>query len=446
MRLGDSPLLTDLYQLTMLQGYFDHGMIDQAVFEFFVRKLPPNRNFLIAAGLEQVLQFLEGFAFTADELDWLGDCGHNFTKDFINFLADLRFTGDVHAMPEGTIFFPNEPILRVTAPMPEAQIVESRLINLLQFQTLIASKAVRSVLAAPGKLLVDFGLRRAHGAEAGLLAARACYIVGFAGTATVLAGKTFGIPTYGTMAHSFVMAHDDEAIAFQHFADSQPENVILLIDTYDEAAAIEKIVHLAPTFEKNGIIIKAVRIDSGDLYQIAITVRKLLNEGGLTDTKIFASGDLDEMALQRLLRGGAPIDGFGVGTRMVTSEDAPYLNCAYKLEEYAGQARRKRSAGKETWPGQKQVYRFYDSENTMSHDVLALADDVHEGQALLQCIMQGGERVSPSETLTDIRERTTSSLSRLPPSLKQIDQSTPFAVQISAALQGLTQAVDKMAH
>ena len=237
-----SALLTDLYQLTMLQGYFDQRMDGTAVFEFFVRKLPAKRNFLIAAGLEQVLHFLETVQFSPQELEWIAGYGA-FRPPFVRYLETFRFSGDVHAMPEGTVFFPNEPIVRVTAPIAEAQLVESRLINLLHFQTLIASKAARSVLTAPDKLLVDFGLRRAHGAEAGLLAARASYLAGFAGSATVLVAPLFGVPIYGTMAHSFVQAHDDETAAFDHFAHSLPENVILLIDTYDTEAAAEKVVY-----------------------------------------------------------------------------------------------------------------------------------------------------------------------------------------------------------
>ena len=236
-----SPLLTDLYQLTMLQGYFERDMFDTAVFEFFIRKRPARRNFFIAAGLEQVLDFLQGLRFSAEELAWIDSHGA-FRPAFVDYLAGLHFTGEVHAMAEGTVFFPNEPILRITAPMPQAQLVETRLINLLHFQTLIASKAVRSVLAAPGKLLVDFGLRRAHGAEAGLLAARAGYLAGLSGTSTVLAGPVFGIPVFGTMAHSFIEAHDSEADAFEHFARSLPASVVLLIDTYDTESAAYKVV------------------------------------------------------------------------------------------------------------------------------------------------------------------------------------------------------------
>ncbi len=268
-----SALLTDLYQLTMLQGYFDQGMEETAVFEFFVRKLPAERNFLIAAGLEQALTFLEKVKFTSEELEYVSSHGA-FRPAFVNYLEQLRFAGDVHAMPEGTVFFANEPILRITAPIAEAQLVESRLINLMHFQTLIASKAARSVLMAPAKLLVDFGLRRAHGAEAGLLAARASYLAGFAGSATVLAAPLYGIPVFGTMAHSFVQAHDDETTAFEHFARSLPGNVILLIDTYDTEAAAEKVVRLAPKLARDGIRIKGVRLDSGDLADHAFKVRQ----------------------------------------------------------------------------------------------------------------------------------------------------------------------------
>ncbi|MGZ8465883.1 MAG: nicotinate phosphoribosyltransferase, partial [Candidatus Binatia bacterium] len=318
-----SALLTDLYQLTMLQGYFDRRMEETAVFEFFVRKLPAQRNFLIAAGLEQALGFLENLSFTAEELNWLSNHGA-FRPAFVNYLDQLRFTGDVHAMAEGTVFFANEPILRVTAPIMQAQLVESRLINLLHFQTLIASKAARSVLMAPAKLLVDFGLRRAHGAEAGLLAARASYLAGFAGSATVLAAPLYGIPIFGTMAHSFVQAHDDESAAFEHFARSLPDNVILLIDTYDTEAAAEKVVRLAPKLARDGIKIKGVRLDSGDLADHAFKVRRILDDGGLREATIFASGSVDEYVLARLRERDAPIDGYGIGTHMDTSADAPY--------------------------------------------------------------------------------------------------------------------------
>ena len=293
-----TPLLTDLYQLNMIEAYLDHCQTKTAVFEFFVRRLPARRGFLIAAGLEQALDYLENLHFSSKEIDWLAQTGR-FSYRLLDYLAGLRFTGDVHAMPEGTVFFANEPILRVTAPLPLAQLVETRLINILHFQTLIASKAARAVLAAPGKLLVDFGLRRAHGSDAGLMAARASYLAGFAGTATLLAEKLYGIPTFGTMAHSFIEAHDDETAAFEDFAKSRPNNLTLLIDTYDTLAAAHKVVALAPRLKALGITIRSVRLDSGDLVALSKGVRDILDRGGLADVGIFASSGFDEDAVAR---------------------------------------------------------------------------------------------------------------------------------------------------
>ena len=435
-------LLTDLYQLTMLQGYRAFGMEEIAVFEFFVRRLPRGRGFLLAAGLEQALQFLEGLHFTRQELAWLASTGR-FTDEFIASLETLRFTGDVHAMPEGTVFFPDEPILRVTAPIAQAQLVESRLINLLHFQTLIASKAARIALMAPGKLLVDFGLRRAHGAEAGLLAARASFIAGFSGTATVEAGMQFGIPLFGTMAHSFVQAHSDEALAFEHFAHAQPDNIVLLIDTYDTEAAAHKVVELADRLAGSGIHIRGVRIDSGDLAEHARRVRKILDRGGLNGVTIFVSGDLDEHALRRMLDAGAPVDGFGIGTRMDTSEDVPYLDCAYKLQEYAGTARRKRSEGKETWPGRKQVYRSFDADGYMASDIVTLEDDAARGEALLQPVMRAGRRLAQPVTLDRIRQHAADALARLPEPLRCLDESFVYPVGIADALRELAARIDR---
>jgi nicotinate phosphoribosyltransferase len=439
---GTSALLTDLYQLTMLQAYFDHGMEDTAVFEFFSRQLPPTRGFLMAAGLEQVLDFLEHVRFTSQELDWLAHSGR-FSGDFIDYLERLRFTGDVHAMPEGTIFFPPEPIIRVTAPLPQAQIVETRLINLLHFQMLIASKAARAVLVAQGKGLIDFGLRRAHGAEAGLLAARASYLAGFAGSATVLSGFLYGVPVYGTMAHSFVQAHADEATSFEHFADAQPDNVVLLIDTYDAEAAAEKVVALAPRLQHKGIRIKGVRLDSGDLADLARKVRRILDAGGLVDVRILASGNLDEEAVRTLVEVGAPIDDFAIGTRLDTSVDAPYLDCAYKLEEYAGQARRKRSTGKATWPGRKQVYRQLGPGGRMVGDVLTLEDDPQQGRTLLQLVMRAGQRLKPSPPLSAVRQYAADELARLPEHLRRLEIEPAYPVSIAPALLELTDAVDR---
>ena len=436
-----SVLLTDLYQLTMLQGYRQHGLGDTAVFEFFVRKLPAQRGFLVAAGLEQALQFLEDVHFTASELEWLARTG-KFNDAFLAYLKDLRFRGDVHAMAEGTVFFSDEPILRVTAPLPQAQLVESRLINLLHFQTLIASKAARCVLTAPDKLLVDFGFRRAHGAEAGLLAARAAYLAGFAGTATVAAGPLFDIPTYGTMAHSFVQAHDDETEAFLRFAVSNPGAVVLLIDTYDTEKAASKVVALAPQLRQQGIVVSGVRIDSGDLAAHARQVRRILDQGGLREVTIFASGSIDEYLLKEYAEDPAPIDGYGIGTHLDTSADAPYLDCAYKLQEYAGRARRKRSEGKATWPGRKQVYRRYDSDGVMLNDVVTSEDDAREGRPLLQAVMRAGRRVNPPQPLAEIREYAARELKSLSPPLRELRQDSPYPVFISEALRNLADSID----
>lgn len=438
----NSALLTDLYQLTMLHAYRDQDMEETAVFEMFVRRLPAGRNFLVAAGLEQCLDYLENFRFTSEELDWLAGCGR-FDRDFVDYLANLRFTGAVHALPEGTVFFANEPILRVTAPLPQAQFVESRLINLIHFQTLIASKAARCVLAAPAKILVDFGLRRAHGAEAGLLAARAAYLAGFTGTATVLAGARFGIPLFGTMAHSLIMAHEREEAAFEHFAHVQPDNVVLLIDTYDTEAAARKAVQIAPRLRERGITIKGVRLDSGDLAEHARQVRRILDEGGLKETIIFCSGDLDEHSTKELLAAGAPIDGFGIGTRLDISVDAPALDCVYKLQEYAGNPKRKRSEGKATWPGRKQIYRGALADGTLAGDCLGLEDHPHPGEVLLQPVMTGGRRLAPAESLAVLRERVNQQLAALPPELRTLTAAPPYAVEIAPELRELAAHLDQ---
>ncbi len=439
--LESSALLTDLYQLTMLYGYFRHGMEATAVFELFVRKLPPGRNFLMAAGLEQVVEYLETLRFDAEELDWVQRSGR-FDTAFVDYLAALRFTGDVHAMPEGTIFFSDEPIVRVTAPIAQAQLVEPRLINLLHFQTLIASKAARAVLVAPDKLLIDFGLRRAHGAEAGLLAARAAYLAGMSGSSTVLADLRFGVPVYGTMAHSFVQAHDDEAEAFLHYARDLPDHVVLLLDTYDTEAAAEKAVALAPRLRAEGIRIEGVRLDSGDLADHARKVRRILDAGGLHDATIFVSGSLDEYRVRDLLAGGAPIDGFGIGSRLDTSADAPYLDCAYKLQEYAGLARRKRSEGKATWPGRKQVYRRHDGDGRMREDVLTVEGDPQEGQALIEPVMRAGRRVAPAPSLGASRAHAAAQLTTVPDRLRRLEGGERYPVHVAAALQALAETVD----
>jgi nicotinate phosphoribosyltransferase len=436
-----SPLLTDLYQINMIQAYLEHGDTKAAVFELFMRALPARRAFLMAAGLEQALEFLEGLRFSPQEIDWLESTGR-FGRSLLDYLAEFRFSGDVHAMPEGTVFFGNEPILRVTAPLPQAQFVESRLLNIVHFQSLIAAKAARCVLAAPDKLLVDFGMRRAHGAEAGLMAARASYVAGFAGTATVLAGEKFGIPLYGTMAHSYIEAFDDEAVAFETFARARPDNVVLLLDTYDTEAAARKVVRLAPRLKAAGIAIRGVRLDSGDLIALSKSVRAILDAGGLKDTTIFASGGLDEDSLLEFAQAKAPIDGLGIGTSLTTSGDAPSADAVYKIQEYAGVARRKHSQKKATWPGRKQVWRRYDASGRMAGDLLSLESHKAGGEPLVQLVMQGGKRVRPPESLNDVRARAKRELERLPEALRRLESDAHYPVEVADDLMKLAAEVD----
>lgn len=437
-----SPLSTDLYELNMIQSYLDRGEAREAVFEFFVRKLPARRGFLLAAGLGDLLDFIENLRFSAEELAWLKGTGR-FRDNLIDYLADFRFTGDVHAIPEGTVCFPYEPLVRITAPLPQAQLLETRLINIMHFQTLIASKAARMVLAAPDKMLSDFGLRTAHGAEAGLFAARASYIAGFASAANVLAGARYGIPLAGTMAHSYIQVHDNEAQAFEDFARTRPDGVVLLIDTYDTEAGARKVVQLAPKLKADGIAIRAVRIDSGDLTAMARKVRAILDEGGLRDVIILASGGINEDVLQRMMAEKAPIDGFGIGVNLDASIDAPSLDCAYKLQDYAGVPRRKRSEGKETWPGRKQVWRTYGIDGVMRGDVLSVQTDAQKGETLVMQVMRGGKRIAPAESLTDIRARAARELSRLPEPLRRLEQGISYPVKVADALVDLAQEADR---
>ena len=440
-----APLtLTDDYQLTMLAAYRAGRVEAGAVFEFFVRRLPRERNFLVAAGLEQALDWLEQAAFTPAELEFLA-AGRRFDAGFLDWLAGWRFTGDVHALPEGTVFFADEPVLRVTAPICEAQLVESRLINLLQLPILVASKAARCVLAAGGRRLVDFGMRRAHGAEAALLAARAAYLAGFGATATVEAGRRFGIPLSGTMAHSFVLAHERELDAFLGFARCNPKNAVFLIDTWDTERGAGRAVEAARVLAAEGIAVRAVRLDSGDIAALAKSVRRILDEGGFRGIGIFASGNLDEREIARLLAAGAPVDGFGVGTKLTTSEDAPSLECAYKLQQYAGTPRRKRSTGKATLPGAKQVYRRLDAAGRLDRDVIGLEDEDLEGTPLLVPVMRGGRRLAAGEPLEAIRARTRAQLESLPQALRSLAPAEPFTTEVSAGVRRLAAEADARA-
>jgi nicotinate phosphoribosyltransferase len=423
-------LLTDLYQLTMLDAYYTLGMGEPAVFEFFVRRLPEARNFLVAAGLEQVLDYLENLHFTADEIEWLAST-QRFSSSFLARLKTFRFTGQVYAMREGTVFFASEPVLRVVAPLPEAQLVESRIVNLLHYQTLVASKAARCRLAGPSAELVDFGMRRAHGAEAACLGSRASYIAGFDATATVESSRRFGIPAAGTMAHSFVQAHELELEAFRNFANCRPDNVVLLIDTYDTARGARRAVEVANRLRGSGVSVKGVRIDSGDLAVEARRVRAILDSLGAKDIRILVSGSVDEYAIAAMEAERAPVDAYCVGTRLAVSQDAPSLDCAYKLQRYAGRLCRKRSQWKETWPGPRQVYRQYDAQGLICRDVLCCEDETFEGRALLSRVMDGGRRVSGPPPLTEVREYCAEQLAALPASISTLEHVTYSPAKVS---------------
>jgi nicotinate phosphoribosyltransferase len=442
MTQATSPLLTDLYELNMIQAYLDKAEDGEAVFEFFVRRLPARRGFMIAAGLEDALDYLETLQFSKADIDWLASTGR-FRENLLDYLSGFRFTGDVHAIPEGSVCFPSEPLLRITAPLIQAQLVETRLINILHFQTLIASKAARMVLAAPGKILSDFGLRTAHAAEAGLYSARASYIAGFAAAANVLAAERYGVPIVGTMAHSFVQVHDDEMTAFENFARARPEGVILLIDTYDTEAGARKVVELAPRLKKDGISIRGVRIDSGDLTAMARKVRGILDAGGCKDVIILVSGGINEDVLQGMKKAGAPIDGFGIGVNLAASIDVPAFDCAYKLQEYAGKPKRKLSEGKATWPGRKQVWRAYGADGRMRGDILSLESDTQNGEPLIVPVMRGGKRVATAPTLAQIRARAAADLARLPEPLKQLQEGASYPVKVADALKALAAQADK---
>ncbi len=436
-----SALLTDLYELTMAAAFFENGFRGRASFELFVRKLPPSRSYLVAAGLEQALDYLEHFHFTPTEIEFLRKhpaFGH-VGREFFDYLRELRFSGEAWAVQEGTPVFADEPLLRITAPIIEAQIVETFLLTSITFPTTIATKAARVVEAAQGRGVVEFGTRRAHGPEAGTLAARAAYIGGCVGTSNVEAGTRFGIPTYGTMAHSFIMAYDRESEAFQRFNRVFPEHSILLLDTYDTLAAVDEIVRLR-------LRPPGVRLDSGDVVHLSKEVRRKLDAGGLQQTQIFASGDLDEESITEILAQGAPVDSFGVGTALATSKDAPVLSGVYKLVEVIAedgpQPRAKFSTDKATYPGCKQVYRFRDEHGQMQYDVIARCEEIYpEAEPLLACVMRGGRRGAPAPPLAQVRERARRELACLPSQFRQLHHAAQYPVRTSRKLDELLEAV-----
>jgi nicotinate phosphoribosyltransferase len=428
---GAGALFVDLYELTMLQAYFNEGMQEEAVFDLYVRSLPPGRNFLVACGLEQVLQYLEGLRFTADDLRYLESL-RLFTRACIEHLDGFRFTGSVRAVREGSIVFPTEPLLEVKAPIGQAQLVETFLLNQVTFQTMIASKGARAVIAAQGRRLIDFGSRRAHGTDAAIAAARALCIAGYEATSNVAAGRRFGIPVAGTMAHSYVQAHVSEEEAFRRFLETYPQTV-LLVDTYDSEGGLRTAAVLGKGMGERHF--SAVRLDSGDLVELSKSARRILDGEGLGDVAIYASGGLDEEEIARLVAAGAPIDAFGVGTAAVVSADAPALDSAYKLVAYGGAPRMKLSSAKETLPGQKQVFREH-IDGAISGDVIALAAEDLPGTPLLQPVMVDGRRTPAGlRSLQDARQHLRAELARLPSHLQSLAPASPaYTVRLSDGL------------
>ena len=436
----DASLATDLYELTMAAAYFENKESSEATFELFVRNLPQNRSYLISAGLEQVVEYLRELRFEKDHVEFLKSHPslRGIGDGFFRYLREFRFTGGVWALPEGTVFFANEPILRITAPIIEAQVVETYLLSTINFQTLIATKASRVVQSARGRQVIEFGARRAHGPEAALLAARSSYIGGCAGTSNVLAGYKFGIPTYGTIAHSFIMNYETEEEAFSRFCKTFPSNPALLLDTYDTIKAAQKAVLFKPSL---------VRLDSGDRYALSVKVREILDQAGLKQTKIFVSGDLNEFIIDDLTSRGAPIDAFGVGTELVTSRDEPALQGIYKIVETRRNGelsfRVKTSEGKRTLPGTKQVYRKYSSSGEIVEDILALAkeDEIPPGEPLLVEVMRHGKLVFDIPHLSEIRQRALTNVLRLPAQFRDINNSHPSPVVLSDRLQQLSESL-----
>ncbi len=439
----DHPaLFTDLYQLTMAQAYLQSGTTGSATFNLYFRSYPPDRAYFVLGGVEDALDYLEGLRFTGDDLDYLASLDL-FDDGFLGHLAGLRFTGSVRAMREGSIFFAGEPVMEVTAPIIEAQIVETCLLNQVNLQTILATKAARVVHAARGRTLVDFAARRTQGAEASNKLARAAYMVGFAGTSNVLAGKMYGIPVFGTMAHSFIEAFESEEGALRAYARSFPDTSTFLVDTYDTPGGVEKAAVVASAMASEGHSLQAIRLDSGDLLELAGESRDILDRAGLPGVRIFASGGLDEFEVDRLLSEGAPIDGFGVGTKVGVSQDAPSSDCTYKLVEYDGRPTLKLSTDKATLPSPKQVYRFVDRQDRYERDVIALASERQPpgGTALLGEAMAGGRRVWDDEPLEEARRRFAVEFDRVPVELRSLRTTEKYDVGTSDELASLAQSV-----
>jgi nicotinate phosphoribosyltransferase len=437
LTLRDAALFTDLYELTMAAAFFREDMRKPATFSLFARRLPGSRAFLVAAGLEDALEYARGLHFTGDALEYLRSLGR-FEPEFLDHLGGLRFTGEIRAVAEGTVLFPDEPLLEVTAPVIEAQLLESALLNACHLQSVLASKAARVVLAAGGRELAEFGLRRSHGTDAALKAARCAWIAGFASTSNVLAGRAYGIPVSGTMAHSFVTAFGDELEAFRAYARAFPDSATLLIDSYDTLEGARKAVTVARELAERGHALAAVRLDSGDLLALSREVRRILDEAGFPGIRIVASGGLDEHDVEHLLASGAPVDGFGIGTRLNVSADAPSLDLVYKLVRYGDRDVLKLSEGKETWVGAKAVYRELDAQGRAAGDVLALEEEPAPpggGESLLEPVMRGGELLRPHPPPGEVRRRCAAQLATLPEGLRRLRDHDDYPVRPSNLLR-----------
>ena len=440
LKAENMSLFTDYYELTMCASYFDNKNFEPATFDLFIRRLPENRSYFLFAGLEEALQYLQNIKFTEAHLAYLKKQG--FHQDFLDYLSNFRFTGEVWAVPEGTVAFPNEPLIRVTAPIIEAQLVETFLLNTINLQTMIATKASRVVHSSKGKSVIEFGLRREHGIDAGMNVARSSYIAGCQGTSNVLAGMTYGIPVFGTMAHSFIMSYPKEIDAFRAFAKTFPNKSTLLIDTYDDITGAEKAAIVAKELETKGYKLGGVRLDSGDLAETSKKVRKILDDNCLRYVKVFASGDLDEFKITQLLGDGAKIDTFGVGTKMGTSADRPYLDVIYKLCETmmadgSFSPIMKLSKDKITLPGRKQVYRFKKANGHLKKDVISLTDELMEGEPLLVKVMAKGKLSIDLPSLEQIRAAASENLSKLPEEYKALTYASTYPVELSQKLQNL---------
>ena len=441
MRYHPNPMamLTDLYEFTMAQVYFREQMFQPATFSLFIREYPPHRGYFISAGLEGALDFLESMRFAPDDLEYLDSTGL-FSRDFLDYLADFRFTGEVFAVPEGRLFFKDEPVLEVTAPIIEAQLAETAVINMLNLQVNIATKVSRCVHAAQGRNIVDFSLRRTQGADAGMAVARAGYIAGMSATSNVLAGKSLGIPVAGTMAHSFVTSFEEEIDAFRTFARTFGDRTVLLIDTYDTLSGAENAVVVAKELAASSRRLRGVRLDSGDMVALSRKVRDLFRRKGLEYVDIFASGGFDEFKIERSIRNGAEIDAFGVGTKMGVSADSPYTDIAYKLVQFNGRPIMKLSSGKKPLVAPKQVFRRKKNSRLIA-DTIALRQEMLEGEPLLRAVMRGGKRTGERETLEAIRGRFKEEFEKLAPATKSIENPQMHPVGISDRLESLQQRV-----